>query len=120
MIFGNWRPGGLAAGAALFGYTDALQLRRGAESVHALLLLVAIGLVAVTLLQVVRRRLRSAAITGVFAALVLAWYLTTDEVPSSFTGFTPHVTTLVVLAFASQRLRMPAADGMVYRRGQGA
>ena len=29
MIFGNWRPGGLAAGAGLFGYTDALQLRGG-------------------------------------------------------------------------------------------
>ena len=29
MIFGNWRPGGLAAGSMLFGYTDALQLRRG-------------------------------------------------------------------------------------------
>ncbi|MFD2355749.1 ABC transporter permease [Nonomuraea ferruginea] len=27
MIFGNWRPGGLAAGAALFGYADGLQLR---------------------------------------------------------------------------------------------
>ena len=39
MIFGNWRPGGLAAGAGLFGYTDALQLRSGGASVHALLLL---------------------------------------------------------------------------------
>ncbi|MFD2397269.1 ABC transporter permease [Prauserella oleivorans] len=27
MIFGNWRPGGVAAGAGLFGYTDAMQLR---------------------------------------------------------------------------------------------
>ena len=44
MIFGNWRPGGLAAGAGLFGYTDALQLRSGGESVHALLLLLAIVL----------------------------------------------------------------------------
>ena len=43
MIFGNWRPGGLAAGAGLFGYTDALQLRRGGESVHALLLLVGVA-----------------------------------------------------------------------------
>jgi len=41
MIFGNWRPGGLAAGAGLFGYTDALQLR-GGGAVHALLLLTAI------------------------------------------------------------------------------
>ena len=28
------------------------------------------------------------------------------------------VATLLVLAFASQRLRMPAADGRVYRKGE--
>ena len=39
MIFGNWMPGGLALGAGLFGYTDSLNLRGGAENVHALLLL---------------------------------------------------------------------------------
>ena len=27
LIFGNWRPGGLAVGAGLFGYSDALLLR---------------------------------------------------------------------------------------------
>jgi len=120
MIFGNWRPGGLAAGAGLFGYTDALQLRRGGESVHALLLVVVLVLSAVAVLQLVRRRLGPAAIGAVFAALVLAWYLTTDEVPGDFTGFTPHVTTLLVLALAAQRLRPPAADGLIYRRGEGA
>jgi general nucleoside transport system permease protein len=31
---------------------------------------------------------------------------------------TPYTTTLLVLALASQSLRMPAADGMRYRRGQ--
>ena len=31
---------------------------------------------------------------------------------------TPYVATLLVLAFASQRLRMPAADGLIYRKGQ--
>ena len=34
-----------------------------------------------------------------------------DEVPGDFTAMTPYVITLLVLAFASQRLRMPAADG---------
>ena len=29
---------------------------------------------------------------------------------------TPYVATLLVLALASQRLRMPAADGMRYRK----
>ena len=41
MIFGNWRPGGLLAGSALFGYTDAAQLRGGGTTVHAFLLLLA-------------------------------------------------------------------------------
>ena len=31
---------------------------------------------------------------------------------------TPYVTTLLVLALFSQRLRMPAADGQPYRRGE--
>ena len=39
-----------------------------------------------------------------------------DEVPSDFTSMTPYVITLLVLAFASQRLRMPAADGQIYRK----
>ncbi len=120
MIFGNWRPGGLAAGAGLFGYTDALQLRRGGESVHALLLVVAVALVAVAVLQFIRHRRAQAVVAAVFAAGFLVWFLTTDVVPSDFTGLTPYVTTLLVLALAAQRLRMPAADGLIYRRGQGA
>ena len=34
------------------------------------------------------------------------------------TGMTPYLATLLVLAFASQRLRMPAADGLIYRKGE--
>jgi simple sugar transport system permease protein len=48
-----------------------------------------------------------------------AVWLLTDEYPQQFVAFTPHLVTLLVLAFASQRLRMPAADGIPYRRGQG-
>ena len=119
MIFGNWRPGGLVAGAGLFGYTDALQLRRGGESVHALLLLVGILLLIGAVLLALRSRLVAGTIAAVIGAAALAFYLRTDVVPEDFTTMTPYVATLLVLALASQRLRMPAADGLPYRRGQG-
>jgi len=117
MIFGNWRPSGLAAGAGLFGYTDALQLR-GGGSVHALLLLLAVTLAVVAVVNGMRRRWIAAAVSGLAGAASLVYYLSTDEVPSQLTFATPYVVTLLVLALASQRLRMPAADGRPYRRGE--
>ncbi len=118
MIFGNWRPGGLAAGAGLFGYTDALQLRSG-EGVHALLFLIGVLLVVTSIGLITRRQLVGASITAFAGAVFLFWYAVTDTLPEQITNMTPYVTTLLVLAFASQRLRMPAADGLPYRRGQG-
>ena len=120
MIFGNWRPGGLLAGAGLFGYTDSLQLRRGGESVHALLLLLGILLIGGAVLLARRQRLVAGTVAALVGAAALAVYLRTDLVPEDFTTMTPYVATLLVLALASQRLRMPAADGLPYRRGQGA
>jgi general nucleoside transport system permease protein len=119
MIFGNWRPGGLAMGAGLFGYADALRLRQGGPSVHALLLAIAVLLLALAAYQLVRRhRPARAAGCAVVGAAVLGWYLSTDEVPGDFTSMTPYVATLLVLALASQRLRPPARVGAVYRRGE--
>ncbi|GAB6901402.1 ABC transporter permease [Kineosporia succinea] len=114
MIFGNWRPGGLVAGAGLFGYTDAMQLRN-ATAVHALLLVVFALLLVVTALNLYRRRWVTAGVGLVFAVLSLVWYLATDELPGPITTMTPYVTTLLVLALAAQHLRMPKADGLVYR-----
>ncbi|GAA1748624.1 ABC transporter permease [Nostocoides vanveenii] len=120
MIFGNWRPGGLLAGSALFGYTDAIRLRAGGASVHAFLLAFAVLLLLVGVYQIVKR---SAYVQGGFAIAVAAltawWYVTTDTVAAELAGTAPYVTTLLVLAFASQRLRMPAADGQIYRKGSG-
>ena len=119
MIFGNWRPGGLLTGAALFGYTDAVQLRGGA-TVHAFLLLFAVLLVAIGVWQIVRnQRVVQGSLAIVVGVLVGWWYFAVDAVPAELTGTTPYVTTLLVLAFASQRLRMPAADGQIYRKGEG-
>ncbi|HEX4698415.1 MAG TPA: ABC transporter permease [Actinomycetes bacterium] len=119
MIFGNWRPGGLAAGAALFGYTDSLQLRSGDSSVHALLLLIGVPLVGYAVWAAYRQKFITAVFAVVVGAAALVWYFSTDAIPGDFTTMTPYVTTLLVLALASQRLRPPAADGLPYRRGQG-
>lgn len=116
MIFGNWKPGGGLLGSLMFGYTDSLRLR-SAETVHALLLLIAIGLLAYAVYQLVKGSRRTALVVGIFGGLFLVWYLTTDEVPKDFTSMTPYVVTLLALAFFAQRLRMPKADGQIYRKG---
>jgi len=91
MIFGNWRPGGLLMGAGLFAL-GARQVRSGAR--------------------------RTGIVSIVIGALFALWFFTTNEVPSDFTAMTPYIATLLVLALASQRLRMPAADGQRYIRGK--
>lgn len=116
MIFGNWRPGGVLLGSGLFGYTDSLRLR-DPSTVHALLLLAGIGLIGYALWRWRKGRRNNAIVLAAFGALFLLWYFTTDEVPREFTSMTPYVVTLLVLAFFSQRLRMPKADGQIYRKG---
>jgi ABC-type uncharacterized transport system permease subunit len=117
MIFGNWRPGGLALGASLFGYTDALQLRRGSQSVHALLLLVGVLLLAVAVWELRRGHRIVALAAVVLGALAYLTYFTVNTIPTPFVQAAPYVTVLVVLALAAQRLRPPAADGKPYQRG---
>jgi simple sugar transport system permease protein len=117
MIFGNWRPTGVAAAAGLFGYTDALNLR-SAQAVHALLLFAAIALLGLGVWYLVRGRISAGLLSGAFGVLVFVWYAVAEDVPRQFISITPYVATLLVLAVASQRLRPPAADGLPYRRGQ--
>ncbi|GAA1160832.1 ABC transporter permease [Streptomyces hebeiensis] len=119
MIFGNWMPGGLALGAGLFGFTDSLKLRGGAENVHAMLLLLGILLVLVVAWQLYKKKYVAAVVSAAVAALLFLWYALTDQVPSQFVDAAPYVTTLLVLALSAQRLRMPKADGLPYRKGQG-
>jgi len=118
MIFGNWRPGGLLTGSLLFGFTEGARLRQGGESVHALLLLIGVSLLALAVWQLYRARRATALLAATVGAAALWWYLATEAVPDSFTEMTPYVATLLVLALFSQRLRMPAADGQPYRRGE--
>jgi simple sugar transport system permease protein len=118
MIFGNWMPGGLAVGSGLFGFTDSLQLR-DADSVHVLLLTVAVIMGLLAMWHGYRRKYTTAVISLVVGGLLGLWYATTDAVERPLIVATPYVITLVVLALASQRLRPPKADGQIYRKGQG-
>jgi len=117
LIFGNWRPGGLALGAGLFGFSDALQLR-SRSAVVALFLLVAVILFAIAGWQATKRKFVQGGTAAVFGGVALWLFLTVDVLPPGIVSFTPHVTTLLVLSLASQRLRPPKADGLVYRRGE--
>jgi general nucleoside transport system permease protein len=119
MIFGNWRPGGLLAGSALFGYVDALQLRAGGDAVHALLYGGTILAVLVAILWFVQRNWLGAVAALAAGLAVYLVYFFVETIPSQFAAFAPQIVTLLVLAVASQRLRPPAADGMEYRRGEG-
>lgn len=117
MIFGNWRPGSLFSGALLFGYTEALRLR-DPEAVHALLLLAGIVMLAISVWMYLRSNNKTNAVILATVGLVLVvLYFITDTIPREFTGMTPYIATLLVLALGTQRLRMPAADGKPYVRG---
>ncbi|MGW5053059.1 ABC transporter permease [Actinokineospora sp. NPDC004072] len=118
MIFGNWRPGGLATGAGLFGYSDALALR-GSLAVHALLLLLAIALVVVAVWQYREGAVVLSAVSAGIGVLFAWWYFSSDGIPGELVGAAPYVVTILVLALASQRLRAPRAVGEIYRRGEG-
>ncbi|GAB3718772.1 ABC transporter permease [Nocardiopsis oceani] len=115
MIFGNWRPGGLAMGAGLFGYTDALQVRGGGAAIHALLLLLAVVLLVVAVWQVRKDRKGIAVAGALTGILLLVWYFSTDSLPRELATYSPHIATLLVLSLASQRLRPPAAIGKQWR-----
>jgi len=119
LIFGNWRPLGVLRGALLFGYVFGLGLRDlGGTASHSLLLVNAIALLGIAVWAYSRGNRNNAGLAGMLCVLTTIWYLTSDTVPDWWVNILPYVVVLVVLAFFSQRLRMPAADGQRYRKGE--
>jgi ABC-type uncharacterized transport system permease subunit len=120
MIFGNWRPGGLLGGAALFGYADGLQTLTDGKTVLGLFYGVSLLVWVIALVQLIRRKWIVGLVSIVVGGALYLLYLSIDSLPQELTTYLPHIVTIVVLAMSSQRLRMPAADGLIYRRGQGS
>ena len=117
VIFGNWNPWSVTIGSLVFGFTDALRTR---QEVTVGVLLVGLGVLgaAVAIRRGLGRDWRAAVLFGVPAAAMLTWYFVVRVVPAELVSFAPHLTTLLVLAFARQRLRPPAAVGEPYARGR--
>jgi simple sugar transport system permease protein len=119
VIFGNWNPWSVTLGSLIFGFTDALRTR---QELTVGVLLAGLGLLfaLVAIRRGLGRDLRGAILFGVPAASMLAWFWLVRVVPSELVSFAPHLTTLLVLAFARQRLRPPAALGDPFRRGEAS
>ncbi|MDP6341223.1 MAG: ABC transporter permease [Acidimicrobiales bacterium] len=119
LIFGNWRPSGILAGSLIFGYPFGLGLRDldGFAS-HALLLVNAIALTGVAIWAIRNRRTSDGVIALTLATASAFWYFYSDTVPDWWVNILPYAIVIIVLIFFAQRLRMPAANGQIYRRGQ--
>ena len=119
LIFGNWRPSGILAGSLIFGYPFGLGLRDldGFAS-HALLLVNAIALTGVAVWAIRNRRTSDGVIALTLATASAFWYFYSDTVPDWWVNILPYAIVIIVLIFFAQRLRMPAANGQIYRRGQ--
>jgi ABC-type uncharacterized transport system permease subunit len=119
LIFGNWRPWGVLYAALLFGYPFGISLRDlDGQSTHALMLVVSLSLAGVAVWAWRRNKRSDTILASSLSIVMLVWYLMSDTAPSWLPNTMPYALVLLVLVFASQRLRPPAADGLPYRKGE--
>jgi simple sugar transport system permease protein len=120
LIFGNWRPAGIGAGAGLFAFAQSLTQRIGTAPVRALFLLATLVALGMAVALFARRKAPQALGAVVMGVLALIYYLASappDSVNNQIVFITPYLVTLLVLTFASQHLRPPAAEGKPWRKG---
>ncbi len=117
LIFGNWMPAGVLGGSVVFGFGDSLRFR-GPNIVRSFILAIAIAVLVIGVYALTRRRVTRSIVLGSVGVGFLVFYLLVQQVPNQLLTATPYLVTLLVLAAATQRLRMPAADGARYQRGE--
>jgi len=119
LIFGNWRPGGVLMGSLVFGYPFGLALRDlGGDATHNLLLVISVALFIVVIWAARRGKRTDALLAGGLGGATLIWYILSTTAPKWLPNAMPYVMVLLTLIFLSQHLRMPAADGQIYRKGE--
>lgn len=125
VIFGRWRPLAVLGACLVFGGADALQLRLQAATTVPRQVWVALALIPVIVFayrcvrtRTWRRTPGGLAFGGgiLLLGVVLAIVGPKWNIPSQFWLMLPYVITLVVLAGAVGRTRLPAALGLPYRR----
>ena len=119
LIFGNWRPAGIAVGAGLFGYAQGITLRTNPDQVVRALLLaaaVALGLSAIWMLA--SRNFRAMGFVALIAIAMFWAYFVTERPNNQLVFVTPYVVTLVAVSVGAQRLRPPAEEGIPWFKGQ--
>ena len=104
-------------GSGLFGFADALQLR-SPQAVHGLLIVISIFLLVLTFKSFFEKKYKAGAFSFLFSAAFLIWFMNSTSIPNQFVYFTPHITTLIVLSFANQRIKLPEKIGVPYKKGE--
>ena len=64
------------------------------------------------------KKYRVSIITLILSGGFLIWFLNSTSIPNQFVYFTPHITTLIVLSFANQRIKLPEKIGVPYKKGE--
>jgi ABC-type uncharacterized transport system permease subunit len=119
LIFGNWRPAGIAAGAGLFGYAQGITLRTNPEQVvRALLLAAAIGLGLSAVYMLASRNFTGMGIAALIGIALFWAYFVAERPNNQLVFVTPYVVTLVAVSVGAQRLRPPAEAGIPWFKGQ--
>ena len=117
MLFGNYKPFGILMGSGLFGFADALQLR-SPQAVHGLLIIISGFLLVLTFKAFYEKKYKASIVAFIFSASFLIWFMNSTSIPNQFVYFTPHITTLIVLSFANQRIKLPEKIGVPYKKGE--
>ncbi len=119
LVFGNWMPAGVLAGAGVFGYSQGLAIGLDpGVTVRGLILAAAMAITLVGFWALWRRKYIAATAEWTIAILAFVTYALVEEINDQFVYMTPYVVTLVVVTIFAQRLRPPAAEGIPYFKGE--